>query len=159
MAIRETAYNTLARVAIIKDEDERINALRAVLQQRPALVSVFKYTYDKTFEMGLPEGRIPADRATESRHDDPAPFYYNVRRLRVFSQANMTFEQREVKFINIYESISSQDIDLLIGIKDKKLPWETLNAEFAYKALPELFPEDIQMEIETVKKERGKKNA
>jgi hypothetical protein len=42
-------------------------------------------------------------------------------------------------FIDVLQSITPQDAELLVAIKDKKLPYPGLTAETVLKAFPGLF--------------------
>lgn len=48
--------------------------------------------------------------------------------------------QKENNFAGLACDVAGRDFDLLVAMKDKKLPWKTLNKGFCLKALPELFP-------------------
>lgn len=79
--------------------------------------------------------------------------YNNLRRwdiLRPASEqpnnAGITQSKRELQFISLYEAVASNDADLLVGVKDKELPWPSLDATFVVDAVPELFPESFRPE-------------
>jgi hypothetical protein len=59
--------------------------------------------------------------------------------------------KREVKqqlWAGLLNDVAGKDADLLLAIKNKKLPWKTLNRAFVVKTCPELFPASLVAEIE-----------
>lgn len=148
--IKETAYKTLERVAKIADHDERKNALRELLINNNNLAIVVQRVYHPNYTFDLPAGPMP-EIAKRSRHDEYGPFYNNIKRWDKFRPAsevpeNVNIRQsvREEQFLSLYESVADDDADLLVAVKDKKLPWDTLNVEFVVEAVPELFPESFR---------------
>lgn len=139
--IKETAYETLDRVSKIKNKPERTEALREELKNNKQLAMLVQYTYHPDVKFALPPGPLPDDIAKKSRHDEGGILYNNARRLYQFKDDfNLPKTKRETNFLVLYESVASDDADLLIGIKDKKLPWKSLSKAFVKKAVPELFP-------------------
>jgi hypothetical protein len=68
--------------------------------------------------------------------------YSEVRRLYLFLEGgntNLTQLKRESMFIDLLQSIAPEDAELLIAIKEKKLPFDGLTAETVLKAFPGLF--------------------
>lgn len=145
--MRETAYKTLERIALVEDDGHRRVALREALLENNNLAIIVQRCYHPNYNFSLPLGPLPDNVARKSHHDEAGPFYTSLRKWDVFripeeipANANIKKHVIESQFIDLYEAISTGDAELLIGIKDKKLPWDTLNATFVVNAVPELFP-------------------
>lgn len=116
----------------------------AILQQNagPALYTILKYTYDPNIVWDLPEGAPPYK---------PCPFpaqemrlHSEIRRLYLFIKGgnpNLTKLRRESLFIELLESIHPSDAELLVHVKDKKLPYKGLTAKVIKEAFPGLIEE------------------
>lgn len=145
--ITKTAYETLEDIAAIVDAVERKQSLRKLFTQNRGLATAVQRCYHPEYTWDLPPGELPDTVAKKSRHDESGPFYHSIKRWHIFRPASevptngaIKKHLREQQFISLYEGVADRDADLLIAIKDKKLPWETLNAEFVVDAVPELFP-------------------
>lgn len=145
--IRETAYESLERVAKIKDLDQRKKAFRDLLISNNSLAIVVQRTYHPEYNFILPKGDLPDTIAKKSNHDEGGPFYQSMRKWDIFrpvsevpTNANLKKHVVESQFVDLYEAVSTLDSDLLIAVKDKKLPWASLDAEFVVQTIPELFP-------------------
>ena len=147
MAITESAFRTLDRIAQIKTVPERAEAVREECRKQPALALVFQYTYHPDVVFDLPEGELPKTIYKPATHDEYATFYQQVKKLRnFFTTSPVKKHTKELNFTVLCETVCAEDLPLLFGMKDKKLPWRALNKKFAVKALPELFPPDMKAE-------------
>lgn len=136
--IRETAYATLARISSIKDRDERKEALREACQDNNYLALFLQYTFHPDVVWDLPRGEIAYRNSGEEQY---GVFYHNVRKLpNLFTSSGVQPKQKLIIFINLLESVTASDAELLVHAKDKCLPWRKLSANFVKFALPELFP-------------------
>lgn len=120
-----------------KTKKERIAYLKK--NTNPALNKLLRYTYGKDMKFLLPEGSPPFK---PSKFDEPSALYQEVRRLYLFvegGQQGLTQLRRESLFIQILEFVDKEDAELLISIKDKKLPYKNLNEDVVREALPEVF--------------------
>lgn len=125
-------------------EGKTANDKVALLQQlatEPVLI-VLKYAYDPAIKFVLPEG-APPYKPCEFL-DQESRLYSELRRLYLFVEGgnpNLTKVKREFLFIQLIESIDKNDAELLIAVKDKKLPYKGLTAAVVKKAFPNLIPE------------------
>lgn len=149
--IRETAYKSLDRIANIEDHSARKAALRKLLADNHNLAIFIQRCYHPNYNFSLPSGNLPESIAKKSNHDDYGMFYRNMKRWEIFRLPEEVPLNGQIKkhvveqqFIDLYEAVSSDDADLLIAVKDKKLPWDTLSCEFVVDAVPELFPESFR---------------
>lgn len=144
--IKETAYESLERIANIEDDAVRAQALRDNLASNNALAIVVQRTYHPNYNFDLPEGPLPESVAKKSGHDEYGPFYTSIKKWDILRRnseyvgPHINRTNKETQFIALYEGVSDKDADLLIAIKDKRLPWGTLDRDFVVDTLPELFP-------------------
>lgn len=89
----------------------------------------------------LPEGPVPY---TPNRNEDQRNMLYSeIRKLYLFVEGgnnNLTQFKREMLFIDMLQSIDQEDAEMLISVKDKKLPYQGLTYNIIKKAFPDLLP-------------------
>lgn len=120
----------------MKTKKEKINYIRDNLS--PELVECVRLCYGD-FEFDLPKG-IPPFKS--DNFDEPGVLYYEIKKMKKFSKKyypNMKRSKREQLFIDILASITKEDVKLLCGIKDKKLPYTGFTEKFMREAVPEAF--------------------
>ena len=118
-------------------EDEKIKCLRA--NNVKPILTVLQFCYHPGIKWGLPEGEPPYIASEEATVDD---FYDEVKRLYIFIEGagpGMTDSRRQLLFTQMLGNITSKDAELLVSIKDKKLPYPGLDAAIVRKAFPDLF--------------------
>lgn len=150
MLRKETTFNKLKVIADIEDAVSRKEALRQALISDNVLAIVVQRTYHPNYNFDLPKESIPTT-VRKSNHDEPGPFLQSLKKwdiLRVAEEvpynSGIARHIKETQFANLYEAVASEDADLLVGVKDKKLPWDSLNVEFVVDAIPELFPDSFR---------------
>lgn len=134
--MKKALSEILSETSKITKKKERIEYLRA--NTNNALNKIIQMTYDDT-EFDLPEGTPPYK---PSEFDEPGNLYGEIRRLYLFTKdgnPNINNLKRESLFIQMLEFVNADDAKLLIGMKDKKLPYKGLTKLFVQEALPELF--------------------
>ena len=116
----------------------------AILHQHNsgALQTILKYAYDPNIVWDLPEGAPPYK---------PCPYpaqemrlFAEIRRLYLFIKGgnpNLNKLRRETLFIELLESIHPEDAKLLLVVKEKNLPYKSLNAKVINEAFPGLIEE------------------
>jgi len=129
-----------------------VNDKIALLQQNASdpLLIILKYAFDPALKFVLPEG-APPYKPCEFL-DQEARLYSELRRLYLFVEGgnpNLTKVKREFLFIQLIESIDKGDAELLVAVKDKKLPYKGLTASVVKKAFPNLIPESIDEQNKT----------
>lgn len=139
---RRTAFERLEDVSKIEDVNTRIEVLRNECIAANALAIAIQYTYHPEFNLDMPEGDLPESvlRIREV-HDDYGAFFRTLRKLK--SILDLPEQKRERLFVEYYETVAVADRKLMIALKDKKLPWKTLDEAFCREALPELFPAPV----------------
>lgn len=148
--IRESAYQVLNRVAQIQNKQLRRDSLREVLANSQPLATLIQYAYHPDVQWDLPTGTLPdglVTRRYKHDHDDYSVMFSNIRKLPKFFVGSPVAPDKKLElFAGLIRDVTADDADLLLAIKDKKLPWKTLNQPFVAKAIPELFPPTEQSE-------------
>lgn len=119
-----------------KTKKEKIQYLRENMS--PQLVKCVQLCYGD-FKFALPDG-IPPYKS--DNFDEPGVLYYEIKKMDKFSSEkypNLNQAKREQMFIDILSSITEEDVKLLCGIKDKKLPYKGFTEKFMKEAIPEAF--------------------
>jgi len=107
------------------------------------LQTILKYAFDPTIKFLLPTGPAPF-KATEAI-DQEGRLLQELRRLYLFVEGgnpNLTKVKREMLFLQLLESIDSKDAELLVAVKDKKLPFKNINEKIVRQAFPGLLTEE-----------------
>lgn len=142
-----TAGEVLEEISKIEDNEERATALRTVLANNNPLAIIVQRIYHPDYVWDLPEGEVPGHLINYSGHDEPGPMYNSLRRWNNFRVGSgLKKHLLEAQFMNLLETVSTKDVVILIAVKDKSLPWETLNRDFVVATLPELFPANFRVE-------------
>lgn len=120
----------------IKTKKKKIEYLRSHLSKELLLCVQLCYG---DFEFALPSGIPPYE---DMKLDDPGVLYYEIRKMDRFSKEkypNLSQMKRETLFIDILSSITEEDVKLLCGIKDGRIPYSGMTEKFCKDALPEAF--------------------
>lgn len=120
----------------ISSKQGKINYLRENWSQ--ALLVVLRYTFDPNLKFLLPEGR-PQFKKSDYR-DSQGMLYGEVRKLYLFVEGgndNLNQMKREQLFVGILESIDPEDAELLLHVKEKKLPYKGITLALVQEAFPE----------------------
>lgn len=136
----ESISNLLKRVA----GGEKVNGKVRLLQKydNPTLRKILKYTFsDKVTFNQLPKG--PPPYKPNDLVDQEGILYGETRRLYLFTDGgNPDLKQirKEALFIELLEGVTPKDAELLIGMKDKKLPddYKGITKAVVSKAFPDL---------------------
>lgn len=128
----------LAFTAKLPNEQEKISCLQA--NNHPAILTILRFCFDPNIKWLLPEGEPPyAPRDAENSDN---MLYNEARRLYLFVEGgipNLNQFKREMLFIEILQCVCPDDAKLLVSVKDKKLPFDGLDANIVKKAFPGLF--------------------
>jgi len=120
----------------LPNKAEKIKCLRA---NQGVLKPILKYAYDPNIEWLLPEGNPPYRANGEAL---PTDMYKEIRKLYIFVKGgndNVKPLQREALFVNILEHIPADDAELLLSIKNRKIPFKGITKKLALEAFPDLF--------------------
>jgi hypothetical protein len=100
---------------------------------------ILHYCYHPNVKWLLPEGDPPYIPSSDASETD---LYKATSKLYLFIEGgHPTLNQvkREAMFIEMLQSILPEDAKLMLCVKDKKLPYEGLNANIVKKAFPDIF--------------------
>ena len=90
----------------------------------------------------LPEGNPPF-KSPEDMIDNTGGLYQEVRKMYIFTKnqrsANIHQIKRERVFIEMLESIHPEDAKLMLGVKEKKLPYKGITSKLVEEAFPGRF--------------------
>lgn len=123
-----------------KTQDEKVASLQS--NDSPALRRILQLTFAPEAQWLLPKG-IPPYKPLDLP-DQQGRFYSEIRRLYLFLEGgnpNLKPFRREFLFVQLLESIDAEDANLLVHMKDGKLPYKTITRKIVEKAFPGLLPE------------------
>ena len=130
---------------LTKADQEKAQADKiAVLQSMdsPALRRILQLTFAPEARWLLPKGAPPYKPL--DLPDAEGRLYSEIRRLYLFLEGgnpNLKDWRREFLFVQLLESIDANDADLLVHMKDGKLPQKTITRKIVDQAFPGLLPE------------------
>lgn len=137
---RMTLPELLKHVSGLSPKD-RVPAIRAIANLKPDIKKVLQLTYHKNLVFDLPQGAPPYKPLNV-----PDNWGYNrlpkeLRKVGYFlkgAQNNLTKFHKEKMFIDMLESVSPEEAELLVMIKNKKITYTGITRKFVEEALPEL---------------------
>lgn len=134
---------TLKKIAALKTKEEKIRALRE--NDNFAIRTILQGAYDKNIKWLLPPGEVPYKKS--NLEDLEHVFYSECRKLYLFVEGGnpgLSQLRRETLFIELMESISPADAELLTSVKDKKIPYKGITPALVKEAFPGLINEQDQ---------------
>lgn len=125
------------------DELESLQERKAFLLQHdtPAIHTILKCVYDPNVKFLLPKGKAPYKPTEFDRQE--GRLYSEIRKMYLFIEGgnpNLAQVKREQIFIELLESIDRNDAELLVAVKDKKLPFKNITRNLVEKTYPGLIP-------------------
>ena len=117
-------------------EEKREIFIRNISQQ---LIDILRYVFDPKIKFLLPEGAM--QYRPNQLLDCENVLYTETRRLYLFVEGGhptLTQPKRERLFRAVLENVGSDDAELLIHVKDKKLPYPTLTKDVVLRIFPNL---------------------
>lgn len=141
------AAERFTEVSEIRDRRERIRALRQLGEESPVFPQVLKLALDPAVKWLLPRGKVPYKPSPF--HDSEALFFKEFRTMYLFLEGGhptLSQRKREQIFIQLLESLSALDAEMLVLAKDKKLPWTSITKQVVLEAFPGLWEEKKSVE-------------
>ena len=138
--MRLSISEILENASTLKTKKEKIEYLRQF--DNSALRNVLLYAFDPTLKFLLPEGEPPFKKSEYL--DGHGILYKEARKLYLFVEGgnpNLTNVRREQLFINLLESVDPKDAELLLNVKDKKIPYSGINKALVKETFPGLINE------------------
>lgn len=129
---------------ILKDAEaipERKKRIAFLKTHNPngVLKQILKNIYDPSIKFDLPEG-APPYKVNED-WDNATLMYQESRRFYLFREGgnpNLHPLKREMIFIEILEALPPEEAELLIAMKDKKMPYKGITKAIVKEAFPGL---------------------
>lgn len=140
---RMQVFEILEKASKLKSRDERIDMLRQ--NNIMPVLDVLKGTFDNTIQWNLPDGKPPY---TPNAEGAPSPstllkqhlnFKYFVKGLRESSR--LPAVKRERMFIDMLESLPTQEAEIVVSMINKKSPYKGLTKKLVQDAFPSLIVE------------------
>jgi hypothetical protein len=106
---------------IFKAAEDNINSILAVKANK-YFRNLMEAAYVPEKKLLLPDGNPPyKPNGMHEAQVEPGIFWQIARKLDVFQRPEMKQVRREMQFIQALESLSAQDAEILLAIKDQKL--------------------------------------
>lgn len=125
----------------IKGRKDKVAKLQSY-QNNNAFMQILEAVCDVRIKFELPEGNPPFN-PPEDMIDNTGGLYQEVRKLYIFTKnqrsANIHQIKRERVFIEMLESIHPEDAKLMLGVKEKKLPYKGITSKLVEEAFPGRF--------------------
>ena len=140
------ATKGLAEILKEAGELSGINDKIAHLQKHSSasLKDVVGFCYDPRVKWALPEGEPPYT-PTEKEEDLQGVLYSEIKKIYIFLDCpraeGISMMKREQQFIQLLESVDPDDAKLLIGMKDRRLPYKGITYKLIKKAFPSITTE------------------
>lgn len=130
----------LEKVSKLKKRYEKVAALK--MNDSFVLRTTLQAAFDPRIKFLLPEGEVPYN---QNKLPDQEGNYINLARKLIYfvegPYTNMRSSKREQMFIELLEAIDKHDADMLVHIKDKKLPFKGIDVNIIKEAFPGLIGE------------------
>jgi hypothetical protein len=124
-----------------KTKKEKIDILHK--NSSTTLKAILGYTFDPTVKWLLPEG-VPPHKPLPKDADAEITLATAQRQFYLFvegptdTQRNLKQHRREELFIQLLESVNPDDVKVLVGMKDRKLPYKGVTRKLVAEAFPNL---------------------
>ena len=137
----KTFDSIFKRVEEAKTKQEKIQILKQ--NSSPVLKQILGLTYDPRVNWLLPEGTPPYTPLPENA-DAEITLQYASRQFYLFiegnseTQRNLKPIKRESLFIQLLESVNPAEVKVLLGMKERKLPYKGVTRKLVAEAFPNL---------------------
>jgi len=136
--MQKSLYTIFEEIDNLSTQKEKVEAL-ATHRHNSVLFNIINLALNPKVKWLLPEGDPPYKPC---EFDVEGRFLSEIRRLYLFLEGgspNLNQVKREKLFIDILESIDPNDAKLLLAMKDKKMPFKSINKTIAKKAFPNIW--------------------
>ena len=129
----------LKEISEIKGRKAKVEALQEQ-GNNSALKAVLQAAFDERIIFELPEGTPPYN-VPEDMMDNTAGLYQGYKKFYIFTKnqksAQIKQMQRENVFIQLLESLPPEEAELVLAMKDKKIPYKGITKKLAQEAFPD----------------------
>ena len=124
-----------------KTKQEKLNILKSA--SSPVLKQILGLTYDPRVNWLLPEGTppytpLPENADAEITMGNASRQFYLFVEGNTETQRNLKQVKRESLFIQLLESVNPVEAKVLLGMKDRKLPYKGVTRKLVAEAFPNL---------------------
>jgi hypothetical protein len=140
--MKHKTYDAIfAEVEKASKKEDKIRILKE--NSSPVLKQILGLTYDPRVEWLLPEGTppftpLPNDADAEITMGNASRQFYLFVKGNTDTQRNLKQVRREQLFIQLLESINPVETKVLLGMKDRKLPYKGVTRKLVAEAFPNL---------------------
>lgn len=134
----KSLFTMLKEIDELKTNKEKIQTLSSHRHREP-LKAIIGLALNPNIKWLLPEGDPPYKPC---EFDSEGRLLGEMRRLYLFVEGgnpNLKQVRREQIFIDMLETVDPDDAKLLLAMKDKKLPFKSINKTLAKKAFPDIW--------------------
>jgi hypothetical protein len=138
----------LSQISKIKNVAERQNAL-ATCANNKALMQILHACFHPEVKFVLPDG-APNYTKLEKSVDAQGTLYREAKKLYLFIEGlapPMHQLRRETLFVQLLEALDPDDAELLLSVKEKKMPYKGITYDLVASTFPGLLPEDGQVAV------------
>lgn len=129
---------------MIDEASSRQDKKNILLTQHNNIIKdILRYTYSSSITFLLPEGRPPYTAMPDGQ-DNTKLLYGQLRKFYLFTavdgvpQSNISSLQRELKFIEVLESVTPQEAEIVMQMKERKIKAKGLTQKLIREIFPEL---------------------
>jgi|TARA_R100000081_G_C4726417_1_gene120933 hypothetical protein len=137
--MKEGIAEALTRISKIKSRKEQVEKLRSG-HSIPMEILV-DCCFNPNIKFLLPPGKPPY-KPLPKESDAQSYVYSQIRRMGIFhnkgNYPDMNQLKRERQFIDFIEACDPDDAELIVSIKDKKMPYKGITAKLFEEAWPAL---------------------
>lgn len=106
------------------------------------MLMILQCFYDPSIQLDLPPGVPPYTPAMKSL-DLQGSLYREMKKLYIFeknSASGATKNKKEQVFLQMLEMLDPEDALLMLGLKDKKMPYKNITEDLVRNTFPDLLP-------------------
>lgn len=139
--MKEGIAEALKRVSEIKNKEEKIKEIRRLWVALSPLRIVVEVCFHPKIEWILPDGAPPYKKMPKEM-DAQVQLYNRIKKIGMFFDRSfypdMKNAQREGLYIQFLESLDPDDAELMLAIKDRKIPYKGMTKKFFQEAFPDI---------------------
>jgi hypothetical protein len=127
---------------------QRLVAIQQISKISQSFTEILRLVYHRDFHCDLPEGNppfkpleIPKNFGYNRLHAEMRKFQYIV----ATSKSKATPAKREQIFIEMLESVSPEEAEIVLMIKNKKLTYKGFSRKVVEQAIPQIFVGETAM--------------
>jgi hypothetical protein len=129
----------LKKLSQLKKREDKVAALKH--NNSFVLRTILQGAFDPRVIWLLPDGPVPY--TPNKLVDQESVLLRDSRLLKHFVEGGtpgLTQPKREALYIELLENVAPADAELLVALKEKKLPFKGINADMVREAFPDLLP-------------------